>query len=314
MGATDNDGRGTSKEGAEEIAANIEHLAQVDRAAHARLADAGYASPSSSGGTFSLTDIKSVTSDSASAALAVAPLLGKLKREKHIELLGEDACRRLAEQLEPGTLDAAVLTSLSVQSGVVRLRLRPFTLPPRAAPPPAAPLPAWHAPQPPACPDGVISAEYITQLGEWFFLGMSDDEKFSSSDVVQVNCLFHAAGHATEGMSNAIEEAVLRDVEREFPELKAGLYALYTNGQTYVPPTTGARAPPPAPCPAHQLTRFARARARFAQAPAKRPRSASPATTTTRTTRSTTSATRCPRREACSRRRTGPTTPTSTGS
>jgi hypothetical protein len=314
-GAFDNDGKGTAKDGADEIAANVEHLAQVARAADTRLAAAGFSSPASSG-SFNLTDVKSVTSDSASAALAVAPLLSKLKHAKNIELLGEDGCRRLAAAREPGTQDAAVLTSLSVQGGGVRLQLRPFTLPPVAtAPPPAAPRPAWHVP-PPDCPDGHTPADFVNTLGEWLFLHMSDDEKTSSGEIVQINCLFHAAGHATEAMSNAIEEAAMRDIEQEFPKLKELLYSLFTNGQVYTRPAAGthaARHRMPSPSPISSPA-FARVRARLTQAPARRPRRGFPATTTTTTTRSTTTATRYPRRRPCSRRRTGPITPSSAGS
>jgi hypothetical protein len=314
--ASDNDGKGTAKEGADDLAANFEHLAQVGYAANARLAAAGIPLSPDSSTSINLTDIKSITSDSASAALAVAPFVGQLKHDKSIELHGEAGINRLLAAREPDTQDATVLVSLSVQGGGVRVRLGAFKLPPPIAVPPAAKRPAWYGPLPPPCADGPFPAEFVNRVGTWTHNQMSENEKFSSSKVLAMNCLFHAAGHATEAISNAIEEAAMRDIEQEFPELKALLYSLFTNGQVYTPPAAGthaARHRMPSPSPISSPA-FARVRARLTQAPARRPRRGFPATTTTKTTRSTISATPGPRWLPCSQRRTGLTTPSSAGS
>mmetsp|Transcript_8044 Transcript_8044/g.20667 ORF Transcript_8044/g.20667 Transcript_8044/m.20667 type:complete len:177 (+) Transcript_8044:189-719(+) len=101
----------------------------------------------------------------------------------------------------------------------------------------------------------------ISELGEWHLSTLSDDERFLESELMVLNCLFHAAGHAIEAISNAVETYV-----RERPEGEGGIqqdiaawYRLLTKGGDYVAALAGPAS-----------------------------RSASPATTTFSTTSSTT--------------------------
>ncbi|KAJ1635999.1 hypothetical protein T492DRAFT_1141370 [Pavlovales sp. CCMP2436] len=185
-------GRGTAEEHAASIAAELAHVVATGAAASARLVEAGLISAEAVAAQLpiGIQQVTTATSDSASVALKTSAALAELKRMDAVARLGG----RNWLCLQPTRCASAASWQQDVQG-------------------PAAADGSTCSPSGRVPPPALIS-----ELGEWHLSTLSDDERFLESELMVLNCLFHAAGHAIEAISNAVETYV-----RERPEGEGGI-------------------------------------------------------------------------------------------